>query len=300
MRFFQTNITSTTLTEDDTTTSHVVIDALDDENSKYQLIVTDYLPYIYVEVKNTPLEIVNFLEARNVTVEKYTQSEKMNIFGYQETNLKLVKCFFSSVTHLNSAKKALENSYTVYNRNIPFMVQFMVDLGLKGMTYIDVKKTSDTFEKKQKDTKAGVNFSSAASETDKEDSDGKNSEISSPLAGTPIGLKKYISFKNISTVDDKSLPSFKVLSFDIETKNRENKFPDAAFDPIIQIGNTIKIEDTKIQIIFCVGETASIDNAEVRWFKTEKEMLQAWFKYIFILDYDIIIGYNINFSIFHM
>ncbi|KRH95256.1 DNA polymerase delta catalytic subunit [Pseudoloma neurophilia] len=295
MRFFQTNITSTTLTEGDISTSHVVIDCIDSEMSKYQLMVTDYFPYIYVEIKNTALEIVNFLETRNVTVEKYRQSEKMNIFGYQESNLKLIKCFFRSVTLLNSAKKALENQFTVYNGNIPFLVQFMVDLDIKGMTYIDVKKMSDTFERKEKNNKVGVNFSSALEEPEKSTSDENLTLISSPLAGTPLGIKKYISYTDINNVDDNSLPSFKILSFDIETTNRENKFPDAAFDPIIQIGNTIKIGEAKVQIIFCVGQTASIDNAEVRWFKTEKEMLQAWLKYIFILDYDIIMGYNINF-----
>lgn len=292
MKLFQTNITSTTHIENDATSSHILIDCLDNENSRYQLFVTDYLPYIYVEIKTTALEVLNFLEAKNITVEKYCKSEKMSIYGYQEENLNLVKLFFNSVSHCNGAKKALDGHYSVFNANIPFMVQFMVDLRLKGMTYIEVNNISDTKTVKKDDLKIGVTFSSAHSlVTEKKEIP---EEISSPLKGTPLGMLKYVSFKDINPIVDDSLPSFMTLSFDIETSNRQNRFPDATVDPIIQIGNTIKVDDSQIQIIFCVGETASIDNADVRWFETEKEMLQAWFKYIFLLDYDTIIGYNIT------
>lgn len=292
MKLFQTNISSTTYTENDITTSHVVIDCLDRENSKYQLIVTDYYPYLYVEIKNAGLEILNFLEARNIIVEKYKKTKKMNIYGYQTSNINLIKLFFKSVAHFHGAKKAMEGIYTIYNANIPFMVQFMVDLNIKGMTYIEANNMCDIFQQNRDNDTVGINFSTASfSEKPK---DMNISEESSPMAHTPIGIKKYISYEDITPIDDNTLPSLRTISFDIETVNRENRFPDAFIDPIIQIGNTIKIDETMIQIIFCIGKTASIDNADVRCFKTEKEMLQAWLKYIFILDYDIIIGYNIN------
>jgi DNA polymerase elongation subunit (family B) len=89
----------------------------------------------------------------------------------------------------------------------------------------------------------------------------------------------------------------KINFWDIECYSATGDFPMATKgDPVIQIGNVIvqQGKPTK-KVIFVVGECDPVLNATepVKWFKTEKAMLQAWAKWMVKENPDVLVGYNI-------
>jgi len=90
---------------------------------------------------------------------------------------------------------------------------------------------------------------------------------------------------------------FKINFWDIECYSESGDFPVATKgDPIIQIGNVIvqQGQPTK-KVIFVLGTCAPVENATepVKTFKTEKEMLKAWAKWMVKENPDVLVGYNI-------
>lgn len=124
--------------------------------------------------------------------------------------------------------------------------------------------------------------------------------------------KEYIiipsGLKTKENQEEHRLPTFKVLSFDLESYSHiETKFPDSTDirDPIFQIGlsiTSVNDEENKNEIIIKnilltlspkkITKLEGID--EIRCFLTEKEMLKEFCKFI-KTEYDphFIIGYNI-------
>jgi DNA polymerase elongation subunit (family B) len=96
---------------------------------------------------------------------------------------------------------------------------------------------------------------------------------------------------------------FKTLFWDIECYSHSGEFPVAKptgsgagkhGDPIIQIGCVLKDSDGSIQrTIFVLNTCDSIPSAKVKWYKTEKDMLLAWFSWLSETNPDIWVGYNI-------
>lgn len=287
MQLFQTHISAISTSA----TTRIVIDCLAD--TKYRLIVTDYFPYFYVRITTNLQEILTQLSNNNIHIKKYETVKKMNIFGYHEEMMDMVRIYFESTSIFNAAKKLLDKNLC-FNSKVPFPLQFMVDLDIKGMSYIEVNQMSDFEENIDVEGEFGVNFSSLtqnlnvnASEND------KSFQSKNKYQNMNFGIVKYISYKKIEPVSKDALPAFKILSIDIETINRDNKFPDSSYDPIIQIGNTVKYGDQVLKSIFCVRETASIPNVDVKYYENEKDMIIAWLMYVFVTDPDIILGYNI-------
>ncbi|KII69447.1 DNA polymerase delta catalytic subunit [Thelohanellus kitauei] len=108
-----------------------------------------------------------------------------------------------------------------------------------------------------------------------------------------------IDWENLEILpDDKwdSIAPYRILSYDIECSGRKGIFPEATIDQVIQIANTITIyghEDQTIKVVFTLGSCAPIVGACVMPYKTEKEMLRGWARFIIDVDPDIITGYNI-------
>ena len=92
---------------------------------------------------------------------------------------------------------------------------------------------------------------------------------------------------------------FKTLFWDLECYSESGEFPVAKpergkGDPIIQIGNTLRCSDGSIEkTIFVLDTCDQIPGATVKWFKTEKDMLLAWFIWLIETNPDIWVGYNI-------
>ncbi|KAJ7143547.1 ribonuclease H-like domain-containing protein [Mycena crocata] len=96
---------------------------------------------------------------------------------------------------------------------------------------------------------------------------------------------------------DKSAP-LRILSFDIETMVAPgNGFPRYQHEPIIQIGNMLKIKGESSpysRCIFTLNTCPGIVGAEVKSYNTEVEMLLAWRDFVISNDPDIIVGHNIG------
>ena len=93
-----------------------------------------------------------------------------------------------------------------------------------------------------------------------------------------------------------TISPFRVLSFDIECQGRKGHFPDAQFDPVIQIANVVTLQGCDIPIIrnvFTLNTCLPIVGAQVISSETEAEMLMKWRAFFAECDPDIITGYNI-------
>jgi DNA polymerase elongation subunit (family B) len=111
------------------------------------------------------------------------------------------------------------------------------------------------------------------------------------------------SWEDVSpeTKPPKPTAPFKTLFWDIECYSRSGDFPVAKplspkdpGDPIIQIGCVLKDSDGSIQkTIFVLDTCDDIPGAEVKFFRSEEEMLLAWFKWLIEVNPDIWVGYNI-------
>lgn len=82
---------------------------------------------------------------------------------------------------------------------------------------------------------------------------------------------------------------------------RKGHFPDASFDPVIQIANTVTLqgsENSFIRNVFTLGTCLPIVGAQVITSEHEHEMLLKWRNFVVSVDPDIMTGYNItNFDI---
>ena len=88
----------------------------------------------------------------------------------------------------------------------------------------------------------------------------------------------------------------RILSFDIECAGRKGIFPEANYDPVIQIANVVTRYGEKqpfIKNVFCLEETSPITNTQVLEFDKEQNLLRRWSEFVQEVDPDVIIGYNI-------
>ena len=92
------------------------------------------------------------------------------------------------------------------------------------------------------------------------------------------------------------LAPFRILSVDIECAGRKGHFPDADYDPVIQIATMVTCQGDDrpiIKAIWTLDTCAPIVGADVLSFKDERELLRSWGKFLRSTDPDLLIGYNI-------
>jgi DNA polymerase delta subunit 1 len=93
----------------------------------------------------------------------------------------------------------------------------------------------------------------------------------------------------------------RILSFDIECAGRKGVFPEAKFDPVIQIANMVTRQGENqpfIRNVFTLNTCSSIAGSHILEFKDESQLLESWRNFVNEADPDVIIGYNItNFDI---
>lgn len=89
----------------------------------------------------------------------------------------------------------------------------------------------------------------------------------------------------------------RVMSFDIECAGRKGIFPEANYDPVIQIANVVtKYGEKKpfVRNVFCLDTTSSIVATHILEFAREEDLLTSWSNFLRRVDPDIITGYNIS------
>lgn len=252
----------------------IEIFGLDRNSMPVQAHIHNFLPYLYLENFNNiqPIELqVNFNSMyKKAKILKIIEKERQSIYGYSSERKKFLKVFFNT-TSLANAKFFIESGLTinnkkynfkVYESNLNFIMRFMVDKQINGMSYIQINKYEIISE------------------------------------GNLLVIK--VEHEDVSCLEQKGefmkLPKMKILSFDIECIGTNDSFPNAKNDPVIQIGNTFSYSNelTNIKTIFCLKECAVIPDATVYSFDDERDLLNAWHKYVLELDPDLITGYNIK------
>lgn len=244
------------------------------DNTPVRILVKGFLPYFYIkpscEIDSNSLQSSirsSFKQAKCIGVEK---TEKTSIYGYHEEASTFFKVYFNNPSCFRAAKQMFESGLVVngkkvqfktFESNLPFVLRFMNDLQLSGMSYLQIKEYEVINE-------------------------------SPKLISTEFNFIKQLPFEG----DYNKILPLSILSFDIECCSSTTSFPDASKDPVIQIGNTVSRfgEDMEIKTIFCLKETAPIPDANVHWFDKEEDLLIAWRDYFLEINPDIVIGYNIK------
>lgn len=207
-------------------------------------------------------------------------TEKKSIKNYSEEVSTFLKIYTRFPTDVSKIKTIFEYGFTygsvqfdpvTYESNMPYGLRFMIDTGIFGVSWIELKNGSYTIRSK----------SSRAS----------NCQIE-------VDIKNYNDIEcHPCEGPYASIAPLRILSFDIECASEKGSFPRADKDPVIQIANICKIQGQEqpfIRNVFVLGTCASIAGAEVIEFKTEEELLKAWVKFVEEVDPDMITGYNIN------
>ena len=175
-----------------------------------------------------------------------------------------------------NARRTVTSAFncTVYEGDLPLYMRYMVDQHIAGCTWVEVQ----AYEYCNSNDQTGRNATSGTSRCQ---------------------IEAITDYKNVIPVQEEKsfeIAPVVVLSFDIECAGRENIFPQASIDPVIQIATCAYIQGTDDVIahnVFCLLETDPIEGASVYWFETESELLQAFQTYLQEIDPDILTGYNI-------
>ncbi|PRP82977.1 DNA polymerase delta catalytic subunit-like [Planoprotostelium fungivorum] len=160
-------------------------------------------------------------------------------------------------------------SCTTYESNILFPLRFMIDKGIVGASWINLK--AGTYRMTPQDKRT----TNCQIEVD--------ASFDMVEAHAPEG-------------EWSKLAPFRILSFDIECAGRKGVFPEAEHDPVIQIANVVTIQGEatpSIKNVFNLRSCSDIVGAQVLAFEDERELLRKWRRFVVEVDPDIIIGYNI-------
>jgi DNA polymerase delta subunit 1 len=156
-----------------------------------------------------------------------------------------------------------------YESNVPFVLRFMIDNEISGADWVELP--ANTY-----------------------------SVIPQSAQKSRCNLEVDVFFNNVMhhecVGEWSNIAPMRILSFDIECQGRKGHFPDAQFDPVIQIANTITIQGSEqpiIRNVFTLNTCLPIVGAQVICCATEEELLMRWRAFVVASDPDLITGYNI-------
>ena len=264
-----------------------------------QIKIDDFAPYFYARPLLATSTEINLNE--NVIEEAFKRSfdkgkcmgvEKMlktDIYGFTNKEQVFYKIMINTPSLYKAAREVLQSGliingkqicFKTYESNFPFVLRFMHDINVTGVSYIKINSWTEI------------------KNTNETEDDNKKTEHTKFKQKECYMIKTSYTFIEALPLEGnwiKVIPQ-KVLSFDIECCGETDSFPSALTDPVIQIGNTIKMtNDTEVtKVIFCLKETVDLPGATVFSFDKEEDLLMAWTNFIQESDPDIILGYNIK------
>ncbi|KAI5181380.1 DNA polymerase delta subunit 1 [Nematocida sp. AWRm80] len=272
--FVPLHITSST---DDKNEVNITLLGKTQEGKETKCIVIGFYPYFYIgPVPILEPSKISILE-RTKDVKGIERVEKTNIYGYTNDKQTYLKVSYKHSKNVTAVKTEIETKLTriltdrivtnenkstkaiddlkVFETNIGFITRFMVDKGIVGMGYVEVSGT----------------------------------------IGDDNGTI-YASAENVQPRNEITrLPPLKILSFDLECIGKENKFPVAQEDPVVQIGNAVAYylhSEIKERVLFSLGTCNSIPGVTIHTFTSEIEMLTAWSEWVKKVNPDVLTGYN--------
>ena len=195
-------------------------------------------------------------EVRGAKIEYLSAKD---LWGFQNgSRTRFAKLTFQTHKAFRSAMYGLERErWKIYEANLDPVLRFMHVSGCTSTGWIQVTDEAD-----DPDTRCDLNFRGTLS----------------PILGKD------------------TVAPLKVMSFDIECYSSTGNFPDPKIpgDCVFQIGMTTKNfgqgDESLIRRCLCLKQT---DGPDCESFKTEKNLLEAFGKYLAEVDPDIITGWNI-------
>jgi len=242
----------------------------------YTLCVHGFRPYFYVRHPYNHLRIQQDLAnlRDKVASVDVVQGKKFTEFEPDLREVLKVTCY-NPQTLLDARKYAHEQLHIpeIYEANVRFVQRFMIDYGVKPLMWISVPWYFFT------GTLRMVNVDARQ-------------------------FGPFILTRDFSGGEYASYPPIRILSFDIEVVNlRNNRFPKSEHDAITTIAvhnytfSTATFYKSRDEIVFQLGNCntfAEAPGATVRTFKTEKQLLVDFCRYVSANRPDLITGYNIR------
>lgn len=257
------------------------------------LHVTDFLHYLYVAapVNFTQREcegFKTFLDAQLATHQPAIHSVQIvlreNLYGFQGNQQNpYIKITVTDPKFINKVSSVIEQGTANYKGmwkgsgdggiltfdSIAYVLRFMIDCKISGMSWVEVPAENYTM-------------------------------IPEHERHSNCQIEAWVSYRDLIAHKPEGewakMAPLRILSFDIECAGRKGIFPEANYDPVIQIANVVTRYGEKkpfVRNVFCLDNTSSIVNTQLFEFDREEQMLSKWRDFLEEVDPDIIIGYNI-------
>jgi DNA polymerase delta subunit 1 len=218
-----------------------------------------------------------------------------SLMGFQgDKKREFLKIYVAMPSLVPGCKRLIDEGITIaelgflhgqtYESNVPYVLRFMIDKEISGADWIELPANSYSIRKPK------VKSSSTMSTT------------AGPWQTSRCTLEVDVMFNQM--IAHPSTPGFfsslaplRILSFDIECQGRKGHFPDAQFDPVIQIASVVSIQGQEhpiIRSVFTLNTCLPIVGARVDPSMNEVDLLLKWRAFVLAADPDIITGYNIG------
>ncbi|MAD83789.1 MAG: hypothetical protein CL912_12575 [Deltaproteobacteria bacterium] len=272
------------------------------------LHVTDFLHYLYVAapVNFTQREcegFKTFLDAQLATHQPAIHSVQIvlreNLYGFQGNQQNpYIKITVNDPKFINKVRSVIEQGTANYKGmwkgsgdggiltfdSIAYVLRFMIDCKVCCFQLVlDVANTNQI---------SGMSWVEVPAEN--------YTMIPEHERHSNCQIEAWVSYRDLIAHKPEGewakMAPLRILSFDIECAGRKGIFPEANYDPVIQIANVVTRYGEKkpfVRNVFCLDNTSSIVNTQLFEFDREEQMLSKWRDFLEEVDPDIIIGYNI-------
>ena len=234
------------------------------EDGRSVCLGTPFQPFFYIKPRKLTKEILDFVKTK---CSKAEVKRAKDLWGFQNEALSdFIQVTFKSHRALRGLAWSIENfkwselaGCRVYESNIDPVLRFMHVSGCTSTGWV-------------------------------------NPGLCEPDADTTCDVNLWApNWRFITPLERDDIAPLKIMSFDIECYSSTGAFPDPRnpHDVVFQIGMTTRafgqpgFIDKKC---LCLKET---EGEDVESFKTEKELLDAFQKYLIKTDPDILTGWNI-------
>jgi DNA polymerase delta subunit 1 len=226
---------------------------------------TPFQPYFFIKPKKMGKEVMDFVKTKCWKAE---HKRAKDLWGFQNGELSdFIQVTFKSHRSLRGLSWSIENNKwpelsgaKVYESNIDPVLRFMHVSGCSSTGWIDPGLCEPDIK-----TTCDVNLWAP-------------------------------NWRFIQPVARDDVAPLRIMSFDIECYSSTGAFPDPRNpqDVVFQIGMTTKEfgrgDESTIRRCLCLKQT---NGSDVESFETERELLDAFQKYLIKTDPDIITGWNI-------
>jgi len=208
-----------------------------------------FKPYFYVEKNDATAMKLKELRLAHEEVQRKLP------FGYQTSATTVYKVTLENPQDVPRIRATLELLGRCYEADVLFKYRFMVDHGLRGMSWV---------------------------------------ELDGEPRGTTRSKVPAFEVKSLLPVQKIGNAPLRNLCIDIECLQSDvSRAPDAKRDPIIAVGLAFLPTYRNQQSLVLLAKPASCADA-VQCFRGERELLEALLHIIEEFDPDVITGYNIN------